>query len=101
MNSVTRTIRLDMHPHCEYSRDSETPVAEQARAIRAAGLDVFENEPSFNREFLALKNVALVPHIGSSTEATRMAMAMLAAGEGHRCHSGEGLHAEVQKLHDE
>jgi len=37
---VPRTIRLDMHTHCEYSPDSETPVAEQARAIKALGLDV-------------------------------------------------------------
>ena len=29
-----------MHTHCEYSPDSETPVAEQARAIIALGLDV-------------------------------------------------------------
>jgi len=36
---VTR-IRLDMHTHCEYSPDSRTPVAVQARAIRSAGLDV-------------------------------------------------------------
>jgi gluconate 2-dehydrogenase len=47
--------------------------------IRAAGLDVFENEPKLNPEFLALDNVVLAPHIGSSTEATRKAMAMLAA----------------------
>ncbi len=47
--------------------------------IRAAGLDVFENEPKLNPAFLELKNVVLVPHIGSSTEATRRAMAMLAA----------------------
>lgn len=47
--------------------------------IRAAGLDVFENEPTLNRAFLALDNVVLAPHIGSSTEATRRAMAMTAA----------------------
>ncbi len=47
--------------------------------IRAAGLDVFENEPKLNPAFLELKNVVLAPHIGSSTEATRRAMAMLAA----------------------
>ncbi len=47
--------------------------------IRAAGLDVFENEPSLNRGFLDLDNVVLSPHIGSSTEATRRAMAMTAA----------------------
>jgi lactate dehydrogenase-like 2-hydroxyacid dehydrogenase len=47
--------------------------------IRAAGLDVFEGEPKLNPGFLELKNVVLAPHIGSSTEATRRAMAMLAA----------------------
>jgi lactate dehydrogenase-like 2-hydroxyacid dehydrogenase len=47
--------------------------------IRAAGLDVFENEPRLNPEFLRLDNVVLMPHIGSSTEATRRAMAITAA----------------------
>lgn len=47
--------------------------------IRAAGLDVFENEPRLHPEFLTLDNVVLAPHVGSSTEATRKAMAMLAA----------------------
>ena len=47
--------------------------------IRGAGLDVYEGEPKLDAGFLALKNVVLVPHIGSSTEATRRAMAMTAA----------------------
>ena len=47
--------------------------------IRAAGLDTFEGEPRINPGFLELKNVVLAPHIGSSTEATRRAMAMTAA----------------------
>lgn len=47
--------------------------------IRGAGLDVYENEPKLHPEFLKLDNVVLAPHIGSSTEATRKAMAMLAA----------------------
>ena len=48
-------------------------------ALRGAGLDVFENEPRLNPAFLQLRNVVLTPHIGSSTEATRRAMAMTAA----------------------
>jgi gluconate 2-dehydrogenase len=47
--------------------------------IRAAGLDVYEGEPKFNPAFLDLKNVTLAPHVASSTEATRSAMAMTAA----------------------
>jgi lactate dehydrogenase-like 2-hydroxyacid dehydrogenase len=49
------------------------------KRIAGAGLDVFEGEPQLNPGFLALKNVALAPHIASSTEATRRKMAMTAA----------------------
>ena len=51
----------------------------QRKQIAGAGLDVFENEPALDRRFLALDNVVLTPHIGSSTRATRLAMASLAA----------------------
>jgi gluconate 2-dehydrogenase len=47
--------------------------------IAAAGLDVFENEPALNPEFLKLANVVMTPHIASSSTATRRNMAMLAA----------------------
>lgn len=50
--------------------------------IRAAGLDVFEQEPTnpFN-ELLELENTVLTPHIGSSTFLTRNKMIMLACKE--------------------
>lgn len=44
----------------------------------AAGLDVFDNEPDFDRRFIELPNVFLTPHIGSATVETRNAMAMRA-----------------------
>ena len=59
--------------------DAALIAALKAGTIRGAGLDVFENEPRLNPAFLELKNVVLAPHIGSSTEATRRAMAMTAA----------------------
>lgn len=59
--------------------DAALITALKTGVIRGAGLDVFEGEPKLNPGFLELKNVVLVPHIGSSTEATRRAMAMLAA----------------------
>lgn len=49
------------------------------KKIAAAGLDVFENKPKFNPEFLKLANVVLAPHIASATVSTRRNMTMLAA----------------------
>lgn len=49
------------------------------KRIAGAGIDVFEGEPALNAQFLSLDNVALTPHIGSATRATRLRMAMLAA----------------------
>ncbi|MDG1709031.1 MAG: D-glycerate dehydrogenase [Emcibacteraceae bacterium] len=43
-------------------------------AIAGAGLDVYENEPNVNEEFLSLENVVLAPHLGSATKEARQAM---------------------------
>jgi glyoxylate reductase len=59
--------------------DAALIAALEARRIRAAGLDVFENEPAFDPRFLALDNVVLTPHIASASEPTRRAMADTAA----------------------
>ena len=42
--------------------------------IRAAGLDVFADEPNIPDELLALENAVLLPHVGSATQETRKAM---------------------------
>jgi len=47
--------------------------------IAGAGLDVFEGEPAFHSGLLELTNVVLSPHIASSSEKTRLNMAMKAA----------------------
>jgi lactate dehydrogenase-like 2-hydroxyacid dehydrogenase len=46
--------------------------------IRAAGLDVFEEEPLGDSPLRQLDNVVLTPHIGSATHETRRRMAELA-----------------------
>ncbi|CAN7451286.1 D-glycerate dehydrogenase [Caballeronia sp. LjRoot29] len=75
------------------------------KTIAAAGLDVFEGEPNFNRDFLTVSNVVLTPHIASATESTRRAMANLAAdnliaalGEGPRAGNPPNpINPEVRK----
>lgn len=47
--------------------------------IYGAGLDVYENEPTINKDLLTLKNVVLTPHIGSASIETREEMALMAA----------------------
>ena len=47
--------------------------------IRGAALDVFENEPAIEQEFMNLNNVVIVPHIGSASYRTRTKMAIMAA----------------------
>ena len=49
----------------------------ETRAIKAAALDVFWNEPNINPRFLALDNVVLHPHHASGTVETRRAMGQL------------------------
>ncbi len=49
----------------------------QAGRLKGAALDVFEDEPRVAPELVALDNVVLAPHIGSSTRETRTAMAEL------------------------
>ncbi len=47
--------------------------------LRGAGLDVYEHEPVVNPRLFAMKNVVVLPHIGSATEEARNAMARIAA----------------------
>jgi lactate dehydrogenase-like 2-hydroxyacid dehydrogenase len=42
--------------------------------IEAAGLDVFNDEPDIHPGYRELDNVFLLPHIGSATRETRVAM---------------------------
>ena len=59
--------------------DAALAEALRNKVIAAAGLDVFEGEPSVNPALLTVPNVVLTPHIASATIPTRRAMADLAA----------------------
>jgi glyoxylate reductase len=51
----------------------------ESEVIFAAGLDVYDGEPTVNPRILAAPRTVLLPHIGSSTTETRTRMAQLAA----------------------
>lgn len=48
----------------------------QSGAIAGAGLDVYEREPRVSEALLKIENVVLLPHLGSATAETRIAMGM-------------------------
>lgn len=50
----------------------------RAGKIAGAGLDVYEGEPNVPTELRSLENVVLLPHLGSATRETRIAMGMRA-----------------------
>jgi glyoxylate reductase len=50
----------------------------QNNKIYAAGLDVFNNEPNLDERYMKLDNCFVLPHIGSATHETRLAMSMMA-----------------------
>ena len=58
--------------------DEDLIAALKSGQVAAAGLDVFAGEPKLHPGYVELKNTFLLPHIGSATVETRVAMGMLA-----------------------
>ncbi|GAA2878445.1 D-glycerate dehydrogenase (plasmid) [Aminobacter sp. P9b] len=53
-------------------------VALDSGQIAGAGLDVYDGEPDVPGALMRMENVVLLPHLGSATEETRVAMGMKA-----------------------
>jgi lactate dehydrogenase-like 2-hydroxyacid dehydrogenase len=55
----------------------------RTRGIAGAGLDVYEGEPEVPRALREMQNVVLLPHLGSATHETRVAMGLRALDNLH------------------
>ena len=55
--------------------DDAMVAALKSRKVFAYGLDVYNGEPKIHPEYLKLKNIFLLPHLGSATKRTRWDMA--------------------------
>jgi glyoxylate reductase len=61
----------------------------RSKHLFGAGLDVFQREPQIETALRDLPNIVLLPHLGSATTDTRLAMARLACTEIVRFFAGE------------
>ncbi|MEJ7669644.1 MAG: 2-hydroxyacid dehydrogenase [Casimicrobiaceae bacterium] len=70
----------------------------QAGTIKAAGLDVFADEPHIPAPLLAMDNVVLLPHVGSATHETRKAMGDLCRANLDAWFAGKPLPTLIPEL---
>jgi glyoxylate reductase len=83
---INRERLRRMKPTAVLVNTSRGPVIDEAALAEAlrdgeifgAGLDVFEREPEVHPGLLELENAVVIPHLGSATVDTRLAMGMLA-----------------------
>jgi lactate dehydrogenase-like 2-hydroxyacid dehydrogenase len=86
-HAVSRREFLLMKPTAFVINTARGPIMDEEALVKAlqagklagAGLDVYEHEPKVHPALISMKNLVLVPHIGSATAETRLHMAFLAA----------------------
>ncbi len=92
LNTQTRHLigkqeLLRMKPNSYLINTSRGPVVNEMTLIEVlqkgrlagAGLDVFEHEPRITTKLLRLKNVVVLPHIGTASVETRIRMGLIVA----------------------
>ena len=75
-----------MRPHARFVNVARGDVVDEdalmkalaAHRIGGAGLDVYENEPAVPAALRTFENVVVLPHLGTATEETRLAMGRMA-----------------------
>lgn len=100
---ISRERLALMRPEAILVNAARGPIVEEAALVealrngglRAAALDVYEEEPRVHPGLLELENAVLVPHLGSATVETRTAMAELAAANAIAAARGEPLPTPV------
>ena len=81
-----------MSPHRSKSRRNRGRARQgglRNGTIAGAGRDVYEGEPQVSPELIAMENVVLLPHLGSATTETRVAMGMTVLDNAEAFFAGE------------
>jgi lactate dehydrogenase-like 2-hydroxyacid dehydrogenase len=88
LDRMKRTAFLINTARGDVVDESALAEALRNRVIAGAGLDVYEHEPRVPEAFIGLENVVLLPHLGSATLETRVAMGMRVAENLERFFAG-------------
>jgi len=88
-----------MQPHAHLINTARGDLVDEAALVDAlrdghiagAGLDVYEAEPALSPGLTELQSVVLLPHMGSGTQETRVAMGMRALANVQAFIAGEPL----------
>ena len=76
--AIAQAKKLDALHQAGLIDDNAMVEALKSGKIFALGLDVYKGEPNLNPGYLNIKDVFILPHLGSATKETRTAMANLA-----------------------
>ena len=79
MKQMKKTATLINTSRGPIIKEKDLATALKNKTIRAAAIDVFENEPKITSQLKKLDNIILTPHTASATETARNKMAEIAA----------------------